>query len=86
VKAEREKLYLAKKQAEEARKADDKAAKERAKRDADAAKQAADLQKKQAEAEKKRLKEIQDAVDRLNAAQAAYQAAVEKGKKPGDTK
>ncbi len=86
VKAEREKLELAKKQAEDARKADEKASKERAKRDAEAAKQAAELEKKQADAEKKRLKEIQDAVDRLNAAQAAYQAAVEKTKKPGEPK
>jgi len=86
VRAERARLQLAQKQAEEARKADEKAAKERAKRDAEAARQAVDLQKKQTDAEKKRLKEIQDAVERLNAAQAAYQAAVEKAKKPGDQK
>lgn len=83
VKAERARLAVAQKQAEEARKQDEKAAKERARRDADVAKQVTELQKKQVDAEKKRLKEIQDAVDRLNAAQAAYQAAVEKVKKDG---
>jgi pilus assembly protein CpaC len=83
-KAERARLELARKQAEEALKQEEKAASERAKRDAGAAKQTAELQRKQVDAEKKRLKEIQDAVDRLNAAQAAYQAAVAKTKKgPG---
>jgi len=83
VNAERERLALARKQAEEARKLDEKAARERAKRDAEIARQVTDLQRKQNDAEKKRLKEIQDAVDRLTAAQAAYQAAVEKVKKDG---
>ena len=83
VKAERARLEVARKQADEARKLEDKAAKERARRDAEALMQAGDLERKQVDAEKKRLKEIQDAVDRLNAAQAAYQAAVGKAKKDG---
>ncbi len=78
VKAERARLEEAQKQAEELKKEEDKLAKERAKRDAEAAKLSSELQKKQTEAEKKRLKEIQEAVDRLTAAQAAYQAAVQK--------
>jgi pilus assembly protein CpaC len=86
VKAERARLALARKQAEEARKLDENAARERATRDAEVARQVTELQKKQNDAEKKRLKEIQDAVDRLNAAQAAYQAAVEKVKKDGAEK
>jgi len=85
VKAERARLEVARTQADEARKLEEKAAKERAKRDAAAAKQSAGLERKQVDAEKKRLKEIQDAVDRLNAAQAAYQAAVEKVKKGGQS-
>jgi pilus assembly protein CpaC len=83
VKAERERLALAQKQAEEARKQDEKAAKERAKRDAEVNRQMADAEKKQVDAEKKRLKEIQDAVNRLEAAQAAYRVAVDKVKKDG---
>ena len=81
VKAEAARLETAKKEADEARKVEEKASKERAKRDADAAKVSAELERKQVEAEKKRLKDIQDATDRLNAAQAAYQAACGKTKK-----
>jgi flagellar biosynthesis GTPase FlhF len=44
---------------------------------------APEVQKKPSEAEKKQVKELQEAQDRLKAAQAAYEAAVEKARKSG---
>jgi pilus assembly protein CpaC len=81
VKVEQQRLDAAKLEAAAAREQEERLMQERAKRDSEMSKLASDMQKKQTEAEKKRLKEIQEAGERLRAAQAAYEAAVERAKK-----
>ncbi|MGE5359421.1 MAG: pilus assembly protein N-terminal domain-containing protein [Bacteroidales bacterium] len=56
---------------------------EAAKKQSASASKPPEVQIKPSEAEKKQVKELQEAQDRLKAAQAAYDAAVEKAKKSG---
>jgi pilus assembly protein CpaC len=64
----------------------DKLAKEREKREAVAARKNAEIARKKAEEDQKRQKALDDAAARLRAAQAEYQAQVEKTKSKGGVK
>jgi pilus assembly protein CpaC len=66
-----------KRAAEEKKKAD-KAAREQAQRDADALRKSEEAARKKAAEEQKRRESLSDASERLKAAQAAYQAEIEK--------
>jgi pilus assembly protein CpaC len=66
--------------AEDDRRQADRLAKERAKREAEIARKNAEAAKKQADEDQKREKALADAAARLKAAQAAYQAEIEKSK------
>lgn len=70
----------AQKKAAEDRRVADKLAKERAARDGEVAKKSAEIARKKAIEDQKRDKVLADAAARLKAAQAAYQAEVEKAK------
>jgi pilus assembly protein CpaC len=80
-KAEQDKA--AQKKAEEDRRAADKLAKERGEREAEVAKKSAEATRRQAEEDQKRDKVLADAAARLQQAQAAYQAEVDKAKGTG---
>jgi pilus assembly protein CpaC len=65
---------------EEARRLADRLEKDRAKREAEVAKKNAEIARKKAEEDAKREKTLSEAAERLKAAQAAYQAELEKAK------
>lgn len=77
-KAEQEKA--AQRKAEEDRRVGDKLAKERGAREAEVARKGAEAARRQAEEDQKRAKVLADAASRLQQAQTAYQAEVDKAK------
>ncbi len=70
----------AQKKAEEDKRAADKLAKERAVREAEVAKRNAEIARRKAEEDQRRDKSLNEAAARLKAAQAAYQAEIDKTK------
>ncbi|MCA1563786.1 MAG: hypothetical protein LC804_27250, partial [Acidobacteria bacterium] len=79
-KAEEDRVIAARKAAED-QKIDEARAREQARRDAIVAKRQAEIDRKKAEEERKRNKALTDAAERLKAAQAAYQAEVQRAGK-----
>jgi pilus assembly protein CpaC len=71
---------VAQQKADEDRRAADKLAKERAAREAEVARKSAEAARRKSEEDQKRDKDLADAAARLQAAQQAYQAEVDKAK------